>query len=348
MGNYNNLLALLSNDLQPFIILTTVTVIFLSILIFLVTRDWEKPVATDLSKEKETKPQKKELFSYEKLLLQYETKQDEREKFKERLSTVDSIPFNEKYSQLTMPAARSLNDSLNIRREDSSVIFNDWIKDTTNILNSSKSLSDLLILHPPSDIFYAKLLTCFEWRFKRLKILMRDSFKCKSCGKIDEYNHVHHTRYIKHKLPWDIDDFRLETLCRGCHYSLHQNTSIPVFEDINGDFIEICREHPSCTRCGGIGYIAQYSHVEDGICFKCRGRTINSNVFYKVLSGLYERLNTYDENSKRDEYKLYLYGLSELDFRNKVPISKDLRVYVPEPKNKHVWEDEEDYDDMPF
>lgn len=26
-----------------------------------------------------------------------------------------------------------------------------------------------------------------------------------------------------------------------------------------------------CPRCGGTGYLPQYRHVENGICFKCRG-----------------------------------------------------------------------------
>lgn len=33
-----------------------------------------------------------------------------------------------------------------------------------------------------------------------------------------------------------------------------------------------------CLRCGGMGYIAEYSHVQKGICFKCKGtgRKFNS------------------------------------------------------------------------
>ena len=27
----------------------------------------------------------------------------------------------------------------------------------------------------------------------------------------------------------------------------------------------------ACPRCGGTGYLPQYSHIEGGICFKCRG-----------------------------------------------------------------------------
>ena len=27
----------------------------------------------------------------------------------------------------------------------------------------------------------------------------------------------------------------------------------------------------TCDRCNGSGYIARYNHIENGICFKCRG-----------------------------------------------------------------------------
>lgn len=30
-------------------------------------------------------------------------------------------------------------------------------------------------------------------------------------------------------------------------------------------------ESIECPRCEGVGTIAQYYHIEDGICFKCRG-----------------------------------------------------------------------------
>lgn len=31
----------------------------------------------------------------------------------------------------------------------------------------------------------------------------------------------------------------------------------------------------TCPRCGGTGYLPQYRHIENEICFKCRGaRTV--------------------------------------------------------------------------
>lgn len=36
-------------------------------------------------------------------------------------------------------------------------------------------------------------------------------------------------------------------------------------------FTQITKSIP-CSRCGGSGYFPQYSHIEGGICFKCRGK----------------------------------------------------------------------------
>ena len=28
---------------------------------------------------------------------------------------------------------------------------------------------------------------------------------------------------------------------------------------------------PTCSRCGGSGYLRQYNHVQAGVCFRCGG-----------------------------------------------------------------------------
>jgi hypothetical protein len=33
----------------------------------------------------------------------------------------------------------------------------------------------------------------------------------------------------------------------------------------------------TCNRCGGSGRLPQYNHVENGICFKCRGEGVVKN-----------------------------------------------------------------------
>lgn len=81
---------------------------------------------------------------------------------------------------------------------------------------------------------------------------------------------VHHTFYIYGKVvPWGYNFKDLTTLCQKCHKHLHETTDVPI---LNYDLSPICNESLNeCDRCGGTGFLPQYSHVEGGICFKCRG-----------------------------------------------------------------------------
>lgn len=64
---------------------------------------------------------------------------------------------------------------------------------------------------------YSKKLQDPRWQKKRLQILERDNFTCKSCGNSGESLHVHHHLYEKGKDPWDYSDDIYETYCRKCH-----------------------------------------------------------------------------------------------------------------------------------
>jgi hypothetical protein len=92
---------------------------------------------------------------------------------------------------------------------------------------------------------------------------------------------VHHKYYIWNTLPWEYDMSALTTLCDHCHELEHMkeplvytNSTMKVFKVLN-----------SCTRCGGRGYIQEYKHIQNGICFACGG-----------LGGLLDgkRLNLFD------------------------------------------------------
>ena len=82
------------------------------------------------------------------------------------------------------------------------------------------------------------------------------------------YAHVHHKNYIFNCLPWEYPDDDLVLLCHKCHMKYHQENIVPVFTDRNKN--KIMRFTP-CSRCFGIGYFPQFSHVENGICFRCWG-----------------------------------------------------------------------------
>ena len=79
--------------------------------------------------------------------------------------------------------------------------------------------------------------------------------------------HVHHNYYQENKLAWEYDDNALITLCWSCHEELHKNQNIPIRNSI-GDEIG---NRKCCDRCMGAGFFPEYSHVQNGICFKCDG-----------------------------------------------------------------------------
>ncbi|MGA3012851.1 MAG: hypothetical protein ABSD71_02325 [Bacteroidales bacterium] len=197
--------------------------------------------------------------------------------------------------------------------------FSNWKEQTIKQLDDSMSLSDLLIEKNVVEIVYIDLLSCFEWEFKRFKILLRDSYECKDCQVRDERNHVHHLHYIKDELPWEIEDSGLITLCYQCHKKRHESTDYQVFARINKKLIQASSGRIYCNRCGGIGYIPKYNHVQNGICFSCWGNLISKSVFSKVLSETHDNINNYNDSFKRTGYLSFMNQLTVSDFVNKVP-----------------------------
>jgi len=64
---------------------------------------------------------------------------------------------------------------------------------------------------------YSDKLQHPKWQRVRLKIMERDDFKCRICGRNDTLLHVHHTVYLKGHEPWEYDDNFLLTLCTPHH-----------------------------------------------------------------------------------------------------------------------------------
>lgn len=83
---------------------------------------------------------------------------------------------------------------------------------------------------------------------------------------------VHHKYYIEGKKPWEYDNDVLITLCQDCHKLEHQTNRTPVYRNLIEK--DIIGYKDICDRCGGSGYLPQYSHVEGGICFKCQGEGV--------------------------------------------------------------------------
>jgi hypothetical protein len=75
---------------------------------------------------------------------------------------------------------------------------------------------------------YSEKLKSPKWQKRRLEILSRDNFKCRSCGMDEKTLHVHHLRYEKGVEPWDTNNDDLITLCEDCHEALHYIQNHPT------------------------------------------------------------------------------------------------------------------------
>lgn len=63
---------------------------------------------------------------------------------------------------------------------------------------------------------YSDKLRHPKWQKKRLEILNRDGFCCRTCFDDEETLHVHHMVY-QGENPWETENKYLVTLCEYCH-----------------------------------------------------------------------------------------------------------------------------------
>lgn len=147
---------------------------------------------------------------------------------------------------------------------------------------------------------YEFLLLRDEWKAKRERILIRDSHTCQMCGASsdDVVLHVHHKHYINGLDPWEYKDSELVTLCEDCHSKVHFEQKVPFYIFDGNKFVEAC--YISCSRCGGAGYLYQYRHVQNGICFRCHGQRYDK---YIISCEDYAREHNIDLSEFEDGFR---------------------------------------------
>ena len=115
---------------------------------------------------------------------------------------------------------------------------------------------------------YEELLSRPEWKAKREEIFVCRGC-CDDCGRAQWTRplEVHHLYYQLGRMPWDYPASALVALCRECHRVRHGLGRAPI-RTASGQTIA---NPPTCRRCGGAGYLLQFQHVADGVCFRCWG-----------------------------------------------------------------------------
>jgi hypothetical protein len=173
----------------------------------------------------------------------------------------------------------------------------EWKLSKNNELLNYDSLYELTKHREVLDIGYKDLLQTMEWQIKRLEILGRDGYKCQKCNEISDKNHVHHKWYIKDEFPWEIESNALVTLCHFCHKEAHLS-EIPVFgKNTDGSLYHTMNQNIYCARCNGAGWLPQFRHVQDGICFLCWGDCISKTIFSDAINAFNKRKTpTYEDN----------------------------------------------------
>lgn len=119
---------------------------------------------------------------------------------------------------------------------------------------------------------YEEQLKDSRWRSKRFDILERDGHKCQMCGSIGSDDHpleVHHRYYEFDALAWEYNDSALITLCKNCHDLIHKTIAPLCYCVKEGQLVPM--NFTPCYRCSGAGYFREYKHIQNGICFRCRG-----------------------------------------------------------------------------
>lgn len=84
---------------------------------------------------------------------------------------------------------------------------------------------------------------------------------------------VHHKCYTVNKEPWEYSSEYLVSLCASCHKKIHEESIIPIYDELGN----ILNNLEICDRCKGSGWLPEYNHVQDGICFKCYGEGVDLN-----------------------------------------------------------------------
>jgi len=116
---------------------------------------------------------------------------------------------------------------------------------------------------------YSELLKRKEWINKRNSILKRDKRKCVKCN-CNKFLHVHHTYYLIGKMPWEVPDDCLITLCKTCHEKEHEGKDIKSFSRKHPP-----KNKPKSLRKRRLKSKTQESNIKNYLFVAVKSKTLN-------------------------------------------------------------------------
>jgi hypothetical protein len=161
------------------------------------------------------------------------------------------------------------------------------------------------------QIPYEELLNTREWFVKRIHILNRDNFFCKSCGAGEgeyEQENLYFIPYEQYPCDSDMFAIKLEEGYKIFEYAIAGNSRYQIYLHVHHKYyiadrlpwdypdealITMCSKchyefHQNnvvdifdkngrrmiltpCHRCNGAGIFPEFTHVIGGLCFRCKG-----------------------------------------------------------------------------
>ena len=173
-------------------------------------------------------------------------------------------------------------------------------------------MAESILERPFGQTTYAQLLKKPAWILMRKSIIQSDKNRCAKCGIITDNLQVHHLYYIDKHKPWQYDKKALITLCGDCHRKVHEKKLVPIY-DSDPEQNKEAKILPieMCDRCKGNGYIQEYLHVEDGICFSCMGTGYKS---FCIQFGPHAEIQRFWQSKKMKKNKIQINDNTDLPF----------------------------------
>jgi hypothetical protein len=90
--------------------------------------------------------------------------------------------------------------------------------------------------------------------------------------------HIHHKYYQEDLMCWEYPSTALIAYCSYCHKDFHANNKVDHFDKDGNNIGELT----ACGKCASAGYLPEYEHVENGICFDCCGARFIDLIAYPL------------------------------------------------------------------